>query len=62
MMDASAAVRLVCCHEADIHVTLMAVHVYLQLAALPLSIRVAGLDRDPGWIPAAGRTLSFHFT
>lgn len=28
----------------------------------PLAIRLAGLDRDPGWIPAAGRDLRFHFT
>ena len=24
-------------------------------------IRMAGLDRDPGWVPAAGRVISFHF-
>lgn len=31
------------------------------LAAHPIEIRVAGLDRDPGWIPAAGRHVDFHF-
>ena len=32
-----------------------------DLAALPIAIRLAGLDRDPGWIPATGRTIRFHF-
>lgn len=27
----------------------------------PLSLRLAGLDRDPGWIPAAGRSIRFVF-
>jgi hypothetical protein len=26
-----------------------------------VSIRIARLDRDPGWIPAAGRYIAFHF-
>jgi hypothetical protein len=52
---------LLCRHDASIDVTASAVHVHLSLCALPLEIRVAGLDRDPGWIPAAGRSLYFHF-
>lgn len=35
--------------------------VYLSLDALPIEIRVAGLDRDPGWLPAAARIIRFHF-
>jgi hypothetical protein len=35
--------------------------VYLSLAAHPIEIRLAGLDRNPGWIPAAGRHVAFHF-
>lgn len=31
------------------------------LDALPLPVRLAGLDRDPGWIPAAGCDFRFHF-
>jgi hypothetical protein len=27
----------------------------------PIEIRLAGIDIDPGWIPAAGRALYFHF-
>jgi hypothetical protein len=35
--------------------------VHLSLERLPVAVRVAGLDRDPGWIPAAGRDLRFYF-
>jgi hypothetical protein len=35
--------------------------VTFSLAAHPIEIRIAGLDRDPGWIPAAGRHVAFHF-
>ncbi|MBC5783438.1 hypothetical protein H8N03_10820 [Ramlibacter sp. USB13] len=35
--------------------------VHMALADLPLAVRMAGLDRDPGWIPAAGRDVRFHF-
>ncbi len=37
------------------------VDVHLPLDVLPLTVRLAGLDRDPGWIPAAGCDLRFHF-
>ena len=36
-------------------------HVYFSLEQLPVRVRIAGLDRDPGWIPAAGRDLRFYF-
>lgn len=35
--------------------------VFYPLARLPLAVRLAGLDRDPGWIPAAGCDIRFHF-
>jgi hypothetical protein len=35
--------------------------VHFSLERLPVAVRVAGLDRDPGWIPAAGRDLRFYF-
>lgn len=35
--------------------------VYFSLEQLPLAVRIAGLDRDPGWIPAAGRDVRFYF-
>jgi len=52
---------IVCGHHALIDVTAASVQVFLRLSELPLNVRIAGLDRDPGWIPAAGRSVSFHF-
>jgi len=37
------------------------VDVVLRLDELPLEVRFAGLDRTPGWIPAAGRFVALHF-
>jgi hypothetical protein len=37
------------------------IDVVFALQHLPLAVRLAGLDRDPGWVPAAGRDLRFHF-
>ncbi|MFQ6310687.1 hypothetical protein [Lysobacter capsici] len=51
----------VCHHHARLRCDLTHIDVYLSLASLPLSLRIAGLDRDPGWIPAAGRNIRFHF-
>lgn len=35
--------------------------VHFALAVLPIALRLAGLDRDPGWLPSEGRDLRFHF-
>jgi len=59
--DATTVPRLVCRHRARIEVSSTALDVHLSLAELPIAVRIAGLDRDPGWIPAAGRTVAFHF-
>lgn len=52
---------LLCRHPARITASASDVDVHLSLADLPLAVRCAGLDRDAGWIPAAGRSLRFHF-
>lgn len=48
-------------HDARIYLTLSHLDVVYQLDELPIEIRMAGLDRDPGWIPAAGKIIRFHF-
>jgi hypothetical protein len=53
--------RLLCQQPARIVVTATHFEVYLALANLPIEIRLAGLDRNPGWVPAAGRFVAFHF-
>jgi len=46
---------------AHISVTAARLDVSMNLIDLPIEIRLAGLDRDPGWVPAAGRFVAFHF-
>ncbi len=48
-------------HHARVFVSPSHVDVVLKLADLPLAVRIAGLDRNPGWIPAAGRHVALHF-
>ncbi|RKH44209.1 hypothetical protein D7V93_36410 [Corallococcus llansteffanensis] len=59
--DTEALERMLLMHDARLHLTETHVDVVLALAQLPLEVRVAGLDRDIGWIPSAGRHLTFHF-
>jgi hypothetical protein len=44
-----------------LYVTSSHVDLVLPLAAADLAVRRAGLDRDPGWLPAFGRVVYFHF-
>ena len=44
-----------------LHLTSSHVDLVQPLDALPFAVRRAGLDRDPGWLPAFGRVVSFHF-
>jgi hypothetical protein len=53
--------RLVCEQRARVAVTATRLDVTFSLAGLPLEVRLAGLDRDPGWVPAAGRQVAFHY-
>jgi hypothetical protein len=45
------------------HVVVTAAHldIFMSLDDLPIEIRLSGLDRDPGWVPAAGKFVAFHF-
>jgi hypothetical protein len=47
--------------SAQVRATAERVDVTLALDDLPFEIRVAGLDLDPGWIPATGRIVAFHY-
>ena len=37
------------------------VDLYMSMEQISLPIRLAGLDRDPGWMPDLGRIVLFHF-
>ena len=52
---------LVCRQRARVCVTPTHLDVFFFLADLPIEIRYAGLDRNPGWVPAAGKFIAFHF-
>jgi hypothetical protein len=59
--DASRLAEVVFRHDAQVQLTASAVDVRLSLDDLPIAVRAAGLDRDPGWIPAARRAVTFHY-
>lgn len=46
---------------ARISISATHLEIYFNLVDLPLSVRFSGLDRDPGWIPAVGKFVKFHF-
>jgi hypothetical protein len=60
--SAEDVAALLCRQPASVRWDTTTLQVRLSLATLPLPIRIAGLDRDPGWIPAAGRSLQFQFS
>ena len=59
--DARSLRSLLLARPARVSVTTTHVDVVMALSELPVGVRVAGLDRDPGWVPAAGRYVAFHF-
>jgi hypothetical protein len=48
-------------HHARLTITATHLDVFFSLSDHPIEIRLAGLDRDPGWVPAAGRFIAFHY-
>ncbi|HSE15981.1 MAG TPA: hypothetical protein VLB46_02950 [Pyrinomonadaceae bacterium] len=48
-------------HHAKISITPAHLDVFFSLADHPIEIRLSGLDRNPGWVPAAGRFIAFHY-
>jgi hypothetical protein len=59
--DADEAPRWLLRRRAAVLVAPAHLDVVLPLADLPVEIRSAGLDRDPGWLPASGVTVRFHY-
>lgn len=47
---------------AHIDLGIEKIDVHLDLNRLPIALRLAGLDRNPGWLPSEGRSLAFHFS
>lgn len=59
--ESDEAARLVCEHVARVSVTETRLDVTFALERLPIEVRLSGLDRDPGWVPAAGRYVAFNY-
>lgn len=59
--DASDPALVVCAQRASIVLTDVHLDIFFALSQHPLEIRLAGLDRNPGWVPAAGRFVRFHY-
>lgn len=45
----------------DLYVTASHVDVVMNINHISLPVRLAGLDRDPGWLVDWGRVVKFHF-
>jgi hypothetical protein len=61
LADAEELASILLTRRASARVTTTHVDVMFSLADLPVEVRLSGLDRDPGWVPAAGRFIAFHF-
>ena len=48
-------------HQARVEITADRLDVKFDLAKHPIELRLAGLDRNPGWVQAAGRILKFYY-
>lgn len=53
--------RLLCRQNARIQFRHGHLEAHFPLNEHPIAIRLAGLDRDPGWIPAAGCDIRFFY-
>jgi hypothetical protein len=47
--------------QGRLYVTSTHVDVVMRLQDISLPVRLAGLDRDPGWVAQFGRVIQFHF-
>ncbi len=56
--DVAQAVLL---YPARLYVTSSHIDLVMSLDDISLPVRLAGLDRDPGWLPTWGRVVKFHF-
>lgn len=60
-LERADPIALLCRQRATVDVDDDRLTARFNLADHPLAIRLAGLDRDPGWIPAGGRIVEFAF-
>jgi hypothetical protein len=59
--DPDKIAGVLCEQPASVLVTDARVEVRFALERLSIQVRLSGLDRDPGWVPAAGRFIAFRY-
>lgn len=60
-VDEGDAITLLLHRRCRIELTDGRLDAFFSLQDHPIEIRIAGLDRNPGWVPAAGRYVEFHY-
>ncbi len=55
------AAEFLCRVAGTIRISDTHLDIHFSLQDHPIEIRLSGLDRDPGWIPAGGRHVAYHF-
>lgn len=59
--DAADAALALLLRRGQLYVTSSHVDLIMPLDSVSLAVRRAGLDFDPGWLPAFGRVIQFHY-
>ncbi|HEY5247092.1 MAG TPA: hypothetical protein VIJ15_01380, partial [Dermatophilaceae bacterium] len=60
-LSAQRVPRAAFARAGTVHVSRTHVDVVFPINAIDLCVRAAGLDQDPGWVPALGRVVLVHF-
>jgi hypothetical protein len=60
-VDGGDVAQTLLIQPGQVYISSTHVDVVLPLDAISISIRLAGLDRDPGWLPDFGRVVKLHF-
>jgi hypothetical protein len=59
-LETPVASRL-CTRRARLECTATHVDVHMDMRDVDVAVRLAGLDVNPGWVPALGRVVTFYF-
>ena len=59
--ESSELEKVVIFYPGELHVTASHVDLVMDLETISMRIRMAGLDRNPGWLADFGRVIAYHF-
>ncbi|MDJ0702463.1 MAG: hypothetical protein QNJ46_04205 [Leptolyngbyaceae cyanobacterium MO_188.B28] len=60
-LEQPEAIADILLEPATLYLTRTHVDVVFTLEQIRLDVRMAGLDRDPGWVPELARVVAFHY-